>query len=186
MFDYKFCRRASGWAFLSGNMLTILLNTVNPNWFQFFAGILFTVCSITTILSASNHRWLFLTGFTVIAAYVLVAFSTTGDGTWLKYIGGLTGLVGGLLVWRAAFQRETKKQYDLPYPLSLVDRYPLAGAGIIEGLGCVFILMGALMNNDMRLTFLVVIWIIGYITLIASDEFLRQSFQKDLSAQPKI
>ena len=170
----KFCRRASGLLFLLADIILLAGNLEEANAYQLAAAILFITCAIAMTLSANNHRWLFYNASAVIIAYMLVSFTGSGQGTALQYIGGMIGIIGGLLIFRAALQRETGKQYTIPYPLNLADRYPLATAGSIEGACAFFIAAGSLINADMLLFTVATLWTLAHIFLFASDEYLRQ------------
>ncbi|MEM6781084.1 MAG: hypothetical protein AAF569_04415 [Pseudomonadota bacterium] len=144
---------------------------------QLSAAVLFITCAISISLSAKNHRWLFYNGIAVVIAYILISISGQGDGTIAKYIGGMVGVIGGLLIIRGGFQRETGKQYKLFFPLNLSDRYPLATAGTIEGTSASFIAVGAYLNGDYTLSLVAALWVIAHCFLIASDEFLRNKIK---------
>jgi hypothetical protein len=171
-FNTKTCRKFSGIGFLTGNLTLLVTNLTDPNWFQLISAIVFCSGSAALLLSNYHHRWLFWCSGAVITGYALVALSGTGSGTTLQYLGFIPGFTGGLLLLRAAWQRENGKQFPLPYPFNLVDLYPLASCGLIEGTGCVLTFFGALMNGDLRLALVTVLWITSYSLLILSDEFL--------------
>ena len=130
--------------------------------------------SVALFLSAQNHRWLFYIAISSMTAYALISFTDSGDGVVSQYIGGVIGIVGEILVLRAAFQREFNKQYALPMPLDLLDKYPMAGTAVLAGSSTVFILIGSLINQNITLIVLTLIWLPGYICLFLSDEYLRQ------------
>lgn len=141
---------------------------------QFIAAALFISCAIALYLSAKNHRWLFYNALAVITGYALVSFTGEGGGTVLQYIGGIIGIIGGLLILRGAFQRETGKQYQLAKPLNNLDLYPLASAGGIEGSCAFFIAIGSFINGDINLAIVASLWVIAHLFLISSDEYLRK------------
>ena len=172
-FDYKFFRRYAGTLFLIGNITALLTNLIDTNWYQLWSGLLFVTCSISLILSSHHHRWLFYCGISTFVACMLIAVSSPGDGQILTYLSGLAGFTGAFLTLRAAFQRETHKQYTLPFPLGLIDKYPMAASGIIEGTCFFATAIGALINSDYRLAIVSFIYVTGYVCLIASDEYLR-------------
>jgi hypothetical protein len=183
---YRFClpgtelsRQASGWLFLGANILLFITNLANTNLLQFTAAILFMSCSISVILSARDYRWLFWGGAAVIIAYGLASISVAPGKPGIEYLGILTGAISGLLILRGAFQRHTGRQFNLPRLLRLLDRYPLASAGAIEGTGCVLITIGALAAGDIRLFFAALLWTLAHILLMISDEYLRTAFSKD-------
>ncbi|HPO14922.1 MAG TPA: hypothetical protein PLI09_15880 [Candidatus Hydrogenedentes bacterium] len=173
--DHKTFRRCAGTVFLIGNITALLTNLVDTNWYQLWSGLLFVTCSISLILSSHHHRWLFYCGISTFFACMLIAVSSPGDGQILTYLSGLAGFTGAFLTLRAAFQRETHKQYKLPATLSLIDKYPMAASGIIEGT-CFFITtIGALINSDYRLAIVSFIYVAGYGCLILSDEYFRKA-----------
>jgi hypothetical protein len=174
--DYKKCRKISGILFLTGHITLFMTNTIETNWLQLIASILFMSCSVSLILSAKNHRWLFYAGLVVILGYIFTIISKTGDGSVIQYIGLIGGIIGGLLIFRSAFQRETGQQFKLPDMINFIDKYPLASAGLIEGVCCLLISIGALINNDYRLALCSFIWMIAQGFLAASDEFIRKKF----------
>lgn len=171
--DFKFCRKLSGILFLTGNISLSILNISDTNWYQFWAGIIFTTCSISLILSSHNHRWLFYAGIASLVACTLTSISSEGQGEILTYTSAFAGIAAAFLSIRAALQRETNKQYKLPKPIDILDKYPLAMAGFIEG-GCFLMTaIGATINHDYRLASMTYLWVVAYIFLIFSDEYLR-------------
>lgn len=176
--DYKFFRRTAGLIFLAGNIFLFISNVSNTNWYQLSAGLLFTTCSISLILSARHHRFLFYSAFSVLVACLLVSVSSPGNGQILTYLSGIAGFAGGFLTLRAALQRETHKQYSLPYFLSGLDKYPIAASGLIQGPCFLATGIGAAINSDDRLMIVSFLWVAGYLCLIFSDEYLRQSIKR--------
>ncbi len=175
--SYPLCRRVSGVLFLCGNLFLLLSNVTETNGMQLVSSILFLSCSCAVILSAANHLWLFYWGTAIMMAYLTVGLS---NGLSLgvfspELIAIMSGFLGGILLIRAGFQRHTGRQYPLPFPLSLTDKYPLACAGIIQGSGCLAILASALLLSDFRLAIASAIWCVAHGFLIASDEYLRKS-----------
>jgi len=177
-FNYKTCRKLSGVIFLLADCVLLIGNFAHTNIAQLIAAILFISCALALSLSANNHRWLFYNATAVITAYVLVSFSGQGGGVFLQYLGGVIGVVGGLLIFRGALQRECNKQWNLMHPFSLIDRYPLATAGVIEGSCALFVAVGSLLNQDMVLFITASLWGIAHLFLIFSDEYLRNRFSR--------
>lgn len=178
IFNYKTFRKLSGIIFLLADCVLLVGNFANTNTAQLVAAILFISCAIALSLSANNHRWLFYNSIAVITAYILVSFTGQGGGVILQNLGGIIGVIGGLLILRGALQREFNKQWNLPYPLLFIDRYPLATAGIIEGSCALFVAAGSFVNQDVVLLLTASLWFIAHICLIFSDEYLRSRFSK--------
>ncbi len=176
MIDFKVCRKIAGYLFLAANISLFVWNFSNTNWYQLLSGLFLASCSIALILSAKNHRWLFYCGFSLMTGSILASISN--EGNQFTYSAVMVGIVIGLLDFRAGWQRETKKQYALPYPLSAIDRYPLTAASVIEMIFCVLLAIGSVLNEDFRLLTICFIWIIAHMFLIASDEFLRERIVK--------
>lgn len=172
--DYKICRRISGTLFLTANLSLFFANFTDTNIYQLIASLLFISCSTCLILSAKNHRWLFYCSFALIGGAILVAISNRGEGDHLNLVGMIVGISAGLLDLRAAMQRETGKQYKLPFILKSFDKYPLAMGSLTEQVFNIFILGGAILNNDIRLAVIIFLWMIAHSFLIASDEYFRQ------------
>ncbi|MEM9469665.1 MAG: hypothetical protein AAF988_05840 [Pseudomonadota bacterium] len=152
----------------------VVLNFYETNIIQLIAGLLFASCSVSLILSAKQHRWLFYSGFALLVAYVLVSFSGNNESHVLQKFGSIAGIIGGSLTLRAAFQRETGKQFNLPYPFNLIDKYPLASAGLLEGSFCLIMVIGAFLSFDIRLGIIASIWVIAHSCLFLSDEYVRE------------
>ncbi len=171
---YTLFRRASGALFLAANIIFLLSNYSSLNYYYLIASLLFISSSITLYLSAHNHRWLFYIAMSSMAAYALIAFTDSGSGVPSQYLGGIIGILGEFLVLRSAFQREFNKQYDLPKPFDLIDKYPLAGVAVIAGTSTVFILIGSILNQNAIVILLTCIWLPGYISLFLSDEYVRK------------
>ena len=166
-------RRISGSLFLLADIVLLLSNYHSLNYLYLIAAILFISCAIALYLSANNHRWLFYNAVAVILGYALVSFTDSGSGALSQYIGGIVGIIGGFLILRAAFQREYNKQYSFPKPFDLIDKYPMAGAGAIEGMSATLIFVGSLMNQNTVLTLVAFIWMVAHTCLFLSDEYLR-------------
>jgi len=166
-------RRASGILFITGNLLFLLSNYHTLSYIYLAASLFFISSSVALVLSARNHRWLFYIAISSMTAYSLISFTDSGDGVASQYLGGIIGIVGELLVLRSAFQREFNKQYNLPMPFDLLDKYPMAGTAVLAGTSTVFILIGSLINQNITLILLTCIWLPGYICLFLSDEYLR-------------
>jgi hypothetical protein len=145
--DTQLSRRISGMIFLSANAFLLITNFQNTNTLQFCASILFLSCSVALILSANNHRWLFWGGFAVAIAYIMTALSNEGSGD---------------------------KQIELMKPFDILDKYPLAMAGFIEGACCVLLFISSILLSDMRLFLASGLWTIAHGFLIYSDEYLRE------------
>ena len=179
LFKTRIMRQASGWLFLISNafLFTSNLTMPNMNLLQFLAAILFITCSLSLILSAYDYRFLFWGGITIIIAYGLTSVSANADAPGIEYFGIITGLIAGLLILRAAFQRHTGRQFNLPGFLNWLDRYPLASAGAIEGSGCVLISIGAAEAEDIRLFITAILWTLAHVMLVISDEYLRCAFE---------
>ena len=174
----QIARRLSGIIFLAANILFLVLNLHETNVLQLTAAILFMSCSISLILSANYHRFLFWGGIAVSVAYILTAISNDGDGNFFAYLSIINGIIAGVLIFRGGLQRETGKQYRLPYPIDILDKYPLASAGVIEGFCCLLLFISALLNYDYKLLIASGLWLIAHGFLIYSDEYLRHGFSK--------
>ncbi len=174
------CRRISGSLFLIANIALLVSNLHNTNNLQLFASFLFMSCSVALFLSANNHRWLFWGGVTVAIAYILTAISN-GEGNILSWVSIGLGVFAGGLIFRGGLQRETGKQYPMAGWLSILDKYPLAMAGAIEGLCCTLIFVGAFYYDDIRLMISSFLWLVAHGFLIASDEFFRARLGKNSS-----
>jgi hypothetical protein len=172
--DTQLSRRISGMIFLSANAFLLITNFQNTNTLQFCASILFLSCSVALILSANNHRWLFWGGFAVAIAYIMTALSNEGSGDILAHISIIFGVFAGALIFRGGLQRETGKQIELMKPFDILDKYPLAMAGFIEGACCVLLFISSILLSDMRLFLASGLWTIAHGFLIYSDEYLRE------------
>jgi hypothetical protein len=171
-------RRLSGLLFLIANCYLLISNLEDTNLLQLLAAFLFISCSVSLILSANYHRFLFWGGIAVAVAYIITAVSTDDGGNVFASLSILFGIIAGALIFRAGLQRETGKQYQLPNVLSAFDKYPLAMAGFVEVICCLFLFISSYLNTDYRLLVASGIWIIAHIFLIYSDEFLRVKFSK--------
>jgi hypothetical protein len=156
------------------HLVFLLSNYSTLSYIYLTASLFFISSSIALVLSAKNHRWLFYIAFSSMTAYSLVSFTDTGNGVASQYLGGIIGIVGELLVLRSAFQREFNKQYNLPMPLDLLDKFPMAGTAVLAGTSTIFILIGSIINQNIVLILLTSIWLPGYICLFLSDEYLRK------------
>ena len=172
-------RRISGLLFLFANFFLLVSNFQQTNMMQFVASLIFISCSIALILSANNHRWLFWGGLAVAVAYIITALSGVGSGELFSKISIIFGVFAGALIFRAGLQRETGKQFPLMNPFDLLDKYPLASAGIIEGSCCILLFTGAAFNDDIRLMIASGTWTIAHGFLIASDEYLRERLKEN-------
>lgn len=167
------CRQLSSLFFVSGNIFITASNFAETNWLQLLSGLVFIIGSITLFLSASHHRWLFPCALSTLGGFVLAAFSSPGPGDMWTRVGLIAGVAGSLLMFRGGLQRETGRQYPLPGFLNLIDRFPLASAAVIEGVSSAFLVAGAMINQDIRLTIAASLWLVAYLFLFLSDEFLR-------------
>lgn len=174
MLSAKFCRTLSGFLFLTGNVLLFVTNLPDPNVFQLVSSLLFMSCSVSLILSALSHRWLFWGSGALMAAYLLIALGATGDGTFMQYLGAVTGVISAVFIFRSALKSEFNRQFILPRPLNLLDEFPLATAGFIEGPCCVLICIGAVLSGTYHLAASAGLWTVAHGFLIASDVSLRQ------------
>ena len=173
----KLCRRISASLFFIANILLLVTNLQQTNLWQFIASILFITCSISLFLSATRHRFLFWGGIAVAVAYILTAVSNDGEGNIFAYISIFIGVFAGALIFRGGLQRETGKQMSLSSPLDLLDKYPLAAAGFIEGVCCILIFISAVYNGDARLMISSALWTVAHGFLIVSDEYLRDKLR---------
>ena len=173
MLSIAFCRRLSGALFLAANIIFVAINFAQTRGANLIVAILFMTCSVAIILSARQHRWLFYAGLGSIVAYALLCTSASGPGRLAQYGGAAIGVFIGVLTLRSALQAETGKQYNLPFPLSLLDTYPLAASSTIGVIANGSIAVGAAMSNDWGLFCFSGLCTIAHGFIIASDIPLR-------------
>ena len=177
MFTVKHSRLISGFLFLFSNVYLFVNNLVLMDIHQLISSILFITCSVSVILSAYHHRWLFWGGTAVGLAYVLIALSERNENVLFQTIGAIIGIIAGALIFRSALQAETGKQYAFKGILKYIDHYPLAAAGVIEGTCCLAMFIGAILSDDLILIITSGLWVIAHSFLIGSDNYLRKDLQ---------
>jgi hypothetical protein len=179
-------RSLSGWLFMIGNVSLLALNIWHMDALQLVSSILLILCSFTLILSNKDIRWFYIGGALVMTAYGLIALSAQGDGKALQIAGTILPMIHALLLFRTAWQGNNPSRFiaknKLGKPLELVDRYPLASAGLIEFPGLAFICLGSLMSQDWDLAFSSGLWVMGALFMAWSDPALEAKRQKKKSA----
>lgn len=185
--NYQFYRRCSGFFLVAGDVILFLSNLYQTNFYQLLAGLLFTTGSLALIPSAQNHRWLYYCSASIILGYVFICISSSGEGEIFILIGSFIGLIAGLLNLRAAIQRGgcNRLTFQSKFQiLRFVDRFPLASSGAVEGVFCIFVTIGAYLNGDARLALIALLWIIGHILQILSDEYLLTVLSREPNHKP--
>lgn len=177
-------RQLSGYIFLLGNASLLVLNFYEMDMYHLTSSILLISCSVFLVLSSKAPKWLYVCGVLVISAYLLIAIAAEGEGRWVQISGTILPIIHALLLMRTAWQ-DGKKQARfiaktaLGKPLQLIDKYPLAGAGLIEAPGTAMICIGAVMSAEWDLAFAAFLWVVGSLTMAWSDPRLPHNIKTD-------
>lgn len=171
-------RQISGYFFLIGNISLFLFQSATPSPLHMTASIMLTLCSVFLVLSDRDARWLYATGGFIVVAYALIAGAAGGDGRVMQIIGTIFPAINGLLLIRSAWQVRHPKRFQsrspLLKPLEIIDRYPVAAAGIIQLPGTIMICFGAFTSGDPTLGFASSLWILAALCMVPSDPDLRR------------
>lgn len=165
-------RKLSGFLFLGGNIMLITTNIYETNIYQIWASFFYLSASIALVLSANHSRWLFWECFAVGLASLLAIFSNTLN--IYSFLSLICALMGSLLVFLAAMQREKHISDENNQGRSIFVTYPLTISGALRGFYSCLLIISAYSNNDTRLMFAAIVWTIAYALLILSDEYLRK------------
>ncbi len=149
------------------------MNLTNTNAAQLAASTLFISASFFLFLSVRHYGWMLGAGCAVAGAYLLIALTAEGSGGLLQMLGSMAGITTGILMLRDGWKGKTGKQFKLLSVIALVDRYPLAVAGIIGSISCLALCIGAFLSKDFRLAFSAAFWTLAYLALAGSDKRLR-------------
>ncbi|MBL8637090.1 MAG: hypothetical protein JNN09_01150 [Alphaproteobacteria bacterium] len=148
---------------------------------QLYASSLMMLCSASLFLSHYSPKWLFASGGTLIAGQTLIAFSAQGVGESISHLGAIPPILQGGLLIRAGWQSLSESRFSsnskLTKAFEIIDRYPLASAGLIEAPGTAAIAVGAFLNKDFDLALSATGWTLGNLCLAASDPALQAKFR---------
>ncbi|HRK97421.1 MAG: hypothetical protein KDJ26_03870 [Alphaproteobacteria bacterium] len=177
-------RTAASTIFISSNAYLFSQNITDMGSLQLYASCLMMTCSASLFLSHQNPKWLFVSGGALIAGQTLIALSAQGIGEMISYLGAIPPILQGSLLLRAAWQSVSdtrfKSNSKITKIFEIIDRYPLASAGLIEAPGTAAIAVGAFMNNDFDLATSATGWTIANLCLAASDPALQAKFMPKL------
>jgi hypothetical protein len=170
-------RRAAGTLFLGSNINLLAWNLDGANTVQLAAAACMAACSVGIMLSATRPKWLMFSGSSLIAGQTLIGVSAQGPGALITQMGVVPPILQGALLVRAGWQSVSKQTYKakgfLTKPFEIIDRYPLAAAGIIEAPGTAAIAVGAALSHDWDLAATATGWTVANICLAASDPGIR-------------
>lgn len=178
-------RAWAGILFLSGNLI-LFITAAYFGMPVALSGLLMAACSISLIFSAKNPLWLMAAGVFLLAGQCLIGLLADGDGAYMQRLGVILPIMQGLLLFRGGWQARTGKIFSatsiFAKPFELIDRYPLASAGLIEAPGTFLICLGAIVSHNIPLAIAAALWTIANGFLIASDPLLKPNISR--TSQP--